>query len=98
MCLRHSRKLRVSPAGIALPVGVFGDVGGGQSDGIVVGCWVESAGGWVAELRVHGDTSGAFGVDGEEAVNPGVDSRGLDGVFLRHGQDSSYKGAVEEGW
>ena len=78
----NGREPGVSSSHITLPVRVLGDVGGRDSDGVIVRVGVEAAWGWVAELRVHGDTRRALGVEGEQPIDGGIDTSGLDSVFL----------------
>lgn len=80
--LGDGREPGVLSSDITLPVGVLGDVGGGKGYWIVVGSRVEAAGGRVAELRVHGDTGRALGVQREEPVDRRIDAGRLDCVLL----------------
>lgn len=98
-CIRlgDGREPGVAPAHVALPVRVLGDVGGRDSDGVVVGHGVIGTGGWVAELRVQRDTRGALGVEGKQPVDRGINSSRLNSVFLHahHQRDVSNGG---ESW
>lgn len=76
-------KARVRTAGVALPVGVSGNITSGQRNGVVVLEGVVGAGGGKTEGRVERDTVGALGVEGEDAAEGLPDAGGLDSVFLQ---------------
>lgn len=80
MC--DERELWVTPSSITLPVWVVGDIASGDGDRVDEGEWLVGSGGWVAELRVEGDTIRAGWVDGEEAADYFPDTSGLECVFL----------------
>lgn len=82
--LGDGRELGVVSSHITLPVRVLGNVCGGDGDRVVVCVGIEATGGRVAELRVHGDTGGALGVEREQPVDRGIDACRLDRVFLQH--------------
>lgn len=81
--LGDDAQLGVGAADVAAPVGVVGDVGGGNGDIVVVGEGVLGAGRGVAEGGVQRDTGRAVGVDGEDAADALVDAGRLEGLFLR---------------
>lgn len=83
MALVDDAELRVRSTGITLPVGVVGDVAGGNGDGIIVGLGVQGAGGRVSEVRIQRDTVGAVGVDGEGLSDGLPEAGGLKSLFLR---------------
>lgn len=82
MGLPHDAQARVVAAVVALPVGVVGDVAGGDSDGVVVLERRVVAGRRVAVVWVQRDAVGAVRVDGGRAADALPDAGGLDGVFL----------------
>lgn len=75
-------ELWIPPSSIALPVWIVGDIACGDGDGINEGERIVGSGGWIAELRVEGDTVGAGWVDGKEAADYFPDTGGLECVFL----------------
>lgn len=73
---------RVVAARVALPVGVVGDVTGGDGHRVVVEGRIVAAGCGPPEMRVEGHAVGAVRVDGEGAPDALPDARGLEGLFL----------------
>lgn len=80
--LADDAQLRVVAAGVALPVGVAGNVGGGQRDGVLEGLGGVGAGRGIAKVRVERHAVGSVRVDGQGLAEGLPDAGGLEGLLL----------------
>jgi len=91
--LEHGRT-RVAATDVALPVRVFGNVGGGHGHGVGVGDPGDRPWRGVAVGGVERDSGGAVRIDGEDAADLLPDADRVDGVFLTQ----ALTGAAREPW
>lgn len=90
-------KARVVAAGVALPVGVAGNVASGDGDGVGDAEGVLLAGRRGAVVGVEGHTVGAVLVERHEAAKALPDALALQGLFLWMLVGAAPKGRREEG-